>query len=167
MSTRDVPDQVGDLPRIGRPATSALLAQGITTLDQVDAYGTRNLLRIHGVGPKAVRLLDDALAARSDQPRVVRLFNEYGVDWPMWGPDGLTVREDWPQVPDALAAQLRSWGENFNDHYDPFTGWPDPHHRSASAAEGRRLARHMQTALGRAWEVRLELWETLVAGDAP
>jgi predicted flap endonuclease-1-like 5' DNA nuclease len=64
MSTRDVPAQIGDLPPIGRPANSALLNAGISTLAQVAALRRRELLAMHGVGPKAVRLLEAALAER-------------------------------------------------------------------------------------------------------
>ncbi|GIF42470.1 hypothetical protein [Actinoplanes xinjiangensis] len=64
MSTRDVPARIGDLPSIGRPATSALLLAGITTLDEVAARGRRELLAMHGVGPRAIRILADALAER-------------------------------------------------------------------------------------------------------
>ena len=39
MSTRDLPEQIGDLPRIGRPANSALLTIGVTTLAEVAAAG--------------------------------------------------------------------------------------------------------------------------------
>lgn len=42
MTTRDVPDQGGDLPPIGR----------------------RGLLAMHGVGPKAVGILEAAAADR-------------------------------------------------------------------------------------------------------
>lgn len=62
VSTRDVPAQIGDLPRIGRPANSALLGIGVTTLDGVADLGRAELLGLHGVGPKAVRLLVEALA---------------------------------------------------------------------------------------------------------
>jgi predicted flap endonuclease-1-like 5' DNA nuclease len=54
--------QIGDLPPTGRPANSALLAAGITTLAQVAAYSRRDLLALHGVGPKAVSILAAALA---------------------------------------------------------------------------------------------------------
>ena len=64
VSTRDVPARIGDLPPIGRPANSALLAAGITTLAQVVAHSQRDLLALHGVGPKAVRILAAALAER-------------------------------------------------------------------------------------------------------
>ena len=55
----------GDLPRsIGRPATGALHAVGITTLAQVAERSEREVLALHGVGPKAVRLLREALYDR-------------------------------------------------------------------------------------------------------
>ncbi|GAA3549172.1 helix-hairpin-helix domain-containing protein [Kribbella ginsengisoli] len=62
MSTEDGPAQVGDLPAIGRPATSALMAAGVTSLAQVAGLSRRELLAMHGIGPKAVRLLEGALA---------------------------------------------------------------------------------------------------------
>jgi hypothetical protein len=55
------PGEVGDLPRaIGRPATQALVSAGITTLAQVAALSEAELLAMHGVGPKAARLLKEA-----------------------------------------------------------------------------------------------------------
>ncbi|MBW6435866.1 DNA-binding protein [Actinoplanes hulinensis] len=62
MSTRDAPARIGDLPPIGRPANSALLAAGVTTLAQVATHRPAELLAMHGVGPKAIRLLSEALA---------------------------------------------------------------------------------------------------------
>ena len=64
MSTRDVPAQVGDLPPVGRPANSALLQAGITSLAEVASLGRRELLAMHGIGPKAVRILEAAAAER-------------------------------------------------------------------------------------------------------
>ncbi|WP_146792872.1 helix-hairpin-helix domain-containing protein [Agrococcus baldri] len=64
MSTRGLPEQIGDLPKIGRPAASALLTIGVTTLDGVAAMGEAELLALHGVGPKAVRILREALEQR-------------------------------------------------------------------------------------------------------
>lgn len=56
------PGAVGDLPAsIGRPATRGLAGAGITTLAQVAARSDDELRAIHGVGPKAVRLLRDAI----------------------------------------------------------------------------------------------------------
>lgn len=51
-------------PGIGKPATRALLSAGITNLDNVAARTEAELLSLHGVGPKAVRMLDEALERR-------------------------------------------------------------------------------------------------------
>lgn len=60
MSTRKLPETSfsRQFPRaMGRPANAALVADGITTLDQVAAMTEQELLAIHGVGPKAVAIL--------------------------------------------------------------------------------------------------------------
>ncbi|MCU1569198.1 MAG: hypothetical protein JWQ56_4135 [Pseudarthrobacter sp.] len=62
MSTRDVPAQIGDLPPVGRPANSALLQAGITSLIEVASLGRRELLAMHGIGPNALRILEEAAA---------------------------------------------------------------------------------------------------------
>ncbi len=54
-----------EFPRgIGRPATSALIGSGYTRYDQLTAITANDLLRLHGVGPKAVRILEAELASR-------------------------------------------------------------------------------------------------------
>lgn len=61
MATPDV-RPVGDLPdAIGKTAARELALHGITSLAKVSRRSKRELLAIHGVGPKAVRLLEDAL----------------------------------------------------------------------------------------------------------
>ncbi|WP_158853381.1 hypothetical protein [Saccharothrix deserti] len=60
------PTQPGsDLPAgIGKAATRALTTAGLTTLDQVATRTKADLLALHGVGPKAVRILADTLAEK-------------------------------------------------------------------------------------------------------
>ena len=54
-------DAVSDeLPQIGRPARSALEALGITRLSQLTTYSEPDLLALHGVGPKAIRILRES-----------------------------------------------------------------------------------------------------------
>ncbi len=50
-----------DLPTISGPVNDALIEAGITTLEQVADYTEAELLRLHGVGPKGIRLLRQAL----------------------------------------------------------------------------------------------------------
>ncbi|WP_375000007.1 helix-hairpin-helix domain-containing protein [Aeromicrobium sp. CTD01-1L150] len=53
-----------DLPAVGRAATGALHASGLRTLDDVAARSPDEVAALHGVGPKAVRILREALADR-------------------------------------------------------------------------------------------------------
>ncbi|MTV24094.1 hypothetical protein FTX61_01465 [Nitriliruptoraceae bacterium ZYF776] len=56
---------VGDLPdAIGKTAARELAHHGVTSLDRYAERSRAELLAIHGVGPKALRILDEALAAR-------------------------------------------------------------------------------------------------------
>ena len=50
------------LPAIGAPATRALTAAGITTLEAVAAVPEAELAAMHGVGPVAIARLREALA---------------------------------------------------------------------------------------------------------
>ncbi|MCW2584349.1 MAG: hypothetical protein JWQ53_3139, partial [Klenkia sp.] len=51
------------LPSIGAPATRALRAAGLTTLEAVAGSSRAGLLAVHGVGPIAVARLATALEA--------------------------------------------------------------------------------------------------------
>jgi hypothetical protein len=58
-----------DLPRIGAPAIRALASIGVTRLEQVEGCSRSELLALHGFGPRAPRLLEEALAARGEALR--------------------------------------------------------------------------------------------------
>lgn len=49
-----------ELPSIGGPATSALAVIGVTKSSELVDYSEKDLLALHGVGPKAIRLLREA-----------------------------------------------------------------------------------------------------------
>ena len=50
-----------DLPRVGAPATRALMGAGHTTLESVAAVPEHELLALHGMGPRAIRIIREAL----------------------------------------------------------------------------------------------------------
>ena len=50
------------LPPIGAPATRALAAIGISRLEQLAGFPRARLAALHGVGPKALRILEQELA---------------------------------------------------------------------------------------------------------
>ncbi len=49
--------------KIGEPAHRALEAAGINTLEQASQCTRKQLLALHGFGPKGLRLLEEALKA--------------------------------------------------------------------------------------------------------
>ena len=53
--------QENNLPKIGAPATRALQSIGITELKQLTSVSEAELLQLHGFGPKALRILREAL----------------------------------------------------------------------------------------------------------
>ena len=57
-----------DLPRVGAPATRALHAAGHLTLESLAGVATADLLALHGVGPRAVGIISDALTAAGLPP---------------------------------------------------------------------------------------------------
>lgn len=50
-----------ELPKVGAPATRALTGAGYTTLGALAGVPRRDLERLHGVGPKAVTIIQAAL----------------------------------------------------------------------------------------------------------
>lgn len=64
MATPDV-RPVGDLPdAIGKTAARELQLAGVDSLTKVSLHTEKELLALHGVGPKALRVLAEALAAK-------------------------------------------------------------------------------------------------------
>lgn len=52
-----------DIPPVGAPARRAFDAAGYTTLEELLAADEQQLLALHGVGPRAIRLLKEAAEA--------------------------------------------------------------------------------------------------------
>jgi hypothetical protein len=55
-----------DLPPIGAPATRALAAIGVTRLEHLVGRSRVELLALHGFGPRALQILEAALAAHGE-----------------------------------------------------------------------------------------------------
>ncbi|GAA1960097.1 DNA-binding protein [Amycolatopsis minnesotensis] len=53
-----------DFPKTSRPAEAALVNAGYTSLEQLTAVTESELAKLHGMGPKALRILREALAER-------------------------------------------------------------------------------------------------------
>ena len=53
------------LPKIGAPATRALDGAGYHSLEDLDGVSRTSLLALHGIGPRAIRILDEAMSERA------------------------------------------------------------------------------------------------------
>jgi len=53
--------ETGFLSKLGNPARNALEAQGITTLTELAKYSEREILKLHGIGPRSIPTLRQAL----------------------------------------------------------------------------------------------------------
>lgn len=52
---------LNELPRIGTPASRGLGAAGFTALRQLAGVPREDLAKLHGVGPKALNIIEAAL----------------------------------------------------------------------------------------------------------
>ena len=68
MTTGDGGRGATELPRVGAPAGRALRAAGYQHLEDVAGTPAAELLGLHGVGARALVLLDEALAAAGLAP---------------------------------------------------------------------------------------------------
>jgi hypothetical protein len=65
METTTSSEPQSDLPpKLGKPAWRALTGAGYWRLEQFTTVRTQDLLELHGMGPKGIRQLREALAAR-------------------------------------------------------------------------------------------------------
>lgn len=64
MSTPDATEPTELTPAIGKVARRELALNGYTRYEQLTRVTSAELLRIHGIGPKAIRILDEELRAR-------------------------------------------------------------------------------------------------------
>jgi len=53
-----------DFPKMSRPARAALEAAGYTQLEQLKGVSKKEILGLHGMGPKAFRELEQVFAER-------------------------------------------------------------------------------------------------------
>ena len=64
MAAQDAAVPTEYTPRIGKTARRELAIHGYTRYEQLTTVTAKELLKIHGVGPKAIRILEEELSAQ-------------------------------------------------------------------------------------------------------
>lgn len=66
----------GFLSLLANPARRALEHEGITTLQKLSSFTEREILRLHGMGPRSMPILRDALQAQGLSFKSAKSANE-------------------------------------------------------------------------------------------
>lgn len=109
-------DTDDELPKIGAPATRALAAAGITSLSDVRRVSLDDLAALHGVGPKAIRILREALDGNLRKIDVTRA-------------KGLKMPEMQPTAPDGEHTEryadggVKAHGRRVNGELEGYWEW--------------------------------------------
>lgn len=82
--------------------------------------------------------------------RILRVFPDWGHRWPLWE-TGTASYANTPELyglSPEVTAGLRAWHDDWEQHFDIDTGWPDPVHEERSVTELRRLAAMITSEIG-------------------
>lgn len=107
------------------------------------------------------------LPAMSGTPparRSIRLFPDYGRDWPLWEDStptwdvGYTTTPDDYGLSDALRRDIAAWNALWEAHFDPFDGWKDVASCEAWRAAGEGIAARLADEVSAFADVWYEPW---------
>ncbi|HSJ87083.1 MAG TPA: hypothetical protein VK909_07725 [Anaerolineales bacterium] len=62
--TSSTKQPTSDLPKLAAPAQRALAGAGIQNLKQLSAFSEKQIKNLHGIGPNALKELQNALQAK-------------------------------------------------------------------------------------------------------
>lgn len=100
----------------------------------------------------------------SPDRRVIRLFPDYGRDWPLW--ENTTATRDvgyatYPQMyglSHDLTRDMASWNEHWTAHFDPFVGWDSDESRERWRRDGEQIAARLGAEVASFADVKYEPW---------
>lgn len=86
--------------------------------------------------------------------RVIRVFPDYGADWPLWE-DGLMFPDDYA-LSTELTAELRDWVDFWEANFHHLSGWNEPALRAGWIASGREITERLRAEVGADIEVEYD-----------
>ncbi|GAA4918397.1 hypothetical protein [Nesterenkonia rhizosphaerae] len=96
--------------------------------------------------------------------RTIRLFPDYGRDWPLWENTtstwdvGYTTTPETYGLSEPLKVEIASWNKLWEDHFDPFEGWDDDANRAKWTADGEAIAARLRHEVRAFADVQYEPW---------
>lgn len=104
--------------------------------------------------------MDTVASAR----RVIRLFPDYGRDWPLWENStptwdvGYTTRPDMYGLSEDLTRDLADWNALWATNFDPSDGWQDEAAREKWRQDGVEIAARLRSEVAGFADVKYEPW---------
>lgn len=96
--------------------------------------------------------------------RTIRLFPDYGRDWPLWENStptwdvGYTTSPETYGLSEALTLDLAAWNSFWERNFDPFDGWADPAAREQWQSHGESIAARLRIEVLDFADVSYEPW---------
>jgi hypothetical protein len=101
---------------------------------------------------------------QSPERRTIRLFPDYGRDWPLWENTtptwdvGYTTSPECYGLSERLTRELAAWNNFWEAHFDPMDGWDMSEHRERWATEGERIRDLLSAEVASFADVVYEPW---------
>jgi 3-methyladenine DNA glycosylase AlkD len=112
---------LNDLPKTSAPALRALMAHGVTSLKELARHSEAEIANLHGMGPKALRILKDALRERGLQ--FAKAPAKKTAKTTKAAADGPTAKDFVAKLKTkATAAQRKGYERYFPNEYKDFIG---------------------------------------------
>jgi hypothetical protein len=95
---------------------------------------------------------------------VIRLFPDYGRDWPLWENStptwdvGYTTTPETYGLSDELTRDLAAWNALWESDFDPFDGWTSERARERWRGDGETVAARLRAEVAHFADVSYEPW---------
>lgn len=98
------------------------------------------------------------------QRRVIRLFPDYGRDWPLWEDStatwdvGYTTEPQMYGLSERLTQAIWEWNRFWEGHFHHEDGWETASHREQWRIQGERIAKWLRSEVREFADVAYEPW---------
>lgn len=95
---------------------------------------------------------------------MIRLFPDYGRDWPLWEEStptwdvGYTTTPDMYGLSEELTRDIADWNALWEVHFDPFDGWKDDAARENWRKDGVGIAARLRLEVLDFADVKYDPW---------
>lgn len=104
------------------------------------------------------------MSGRAPERRTIRLFPDYGRDWPLWENStptwdvGYTATPETYGLSTGLTRDIAEWNALWESNFDPFDGWRSDTARAQWEHDGAQIAARLRAEVAEFADVEYEPW---------